>query len=231
MRKGTIAVLSLVLAAAAPAAVEAKSYNGDGYRHAHSYRQGYSHKKTYGYRKKTGTQKTYGYRKGYGAKKSYGYRNGYGARKTYGYNGYRKGYGYKRGYASRFTGRSLTGPRALAGRAMTGRAVASLSAGTSTTCLTADAQTLLGRIRAQFGNVEIVSTCRPGATIAGTNIPSKHASGQAIDFRVPGRKAEVVRWLMANDHMGGIMTYSDMDHIHVDVGARFVALNRPSGRT
>jgi hypothetical protein len=31
--------------------------------------------------------------------------------------------------------------------------------------------------------------------------------------------------------MGGIMTYSDMDHIHVDVGPRFVALNRPSGRT
>ncbi|MES1180029.1 MAG: DUF882 domain-containing protein, partial [Hyphomicrobium sp.] len=86
-------------------------------------------------------------------------------------------------------------------------------------------------IRAQFGNVEIVSTCRPGAKIAGTNYPSKHASGQAIDFRVPGRKAEVVRWLISNDRMGGIMTYSDMDHIHVDVGQRFVALNRPSGRT
>ncbi len=115
-------------------------------------------------------------------------------------------------------------------RAMTSRKV-SRRAGTSTACLTSNARNLLARIRAQFDDVEIVSTCRPGAKIAGTNHPSKHASGQAIDFRVPGRKAEVVRWLIAHDHMGGIMTYRDMDHIHVDVGPRFVALNRPSGRT
>ena len=80
-------------------------------------------------------------------------------------------------------------------------------------------------------HVEIVSTCRAGAKIAGTNYPSRHASGQAIDFRVPGRKAEVVRWLIAHHHNGGVMTYSDMDHIHVDIGPHFVALNRPSGRT
>jgi uncharacterized protein YcbK (DUF882 family) len=115
-------------------------------------------------------------------------------------------------------------------RAMTSRRIERLS-GTSTTCLTSAARNLLARIRSQFANVEIVSTCRPGARIAGTGYPSKHASGQAIDFRVPGRKAEVVRWLIANDHMGGIMTYSDMDHIHVDIGPRFVALGAPSGRT
>jgi uncharacterized protein YcbK (DUF882 family) len=116
------------------------------------------------------------------------------------------------------------------GRAMTSRNAGALS-GTSTACLTSAARNLLARIRSQFSNVEIVSTCRPGARIAGTRYPSKHASGQAIDFRVPGRKAEVVRWLIANDHMGGIMTYRDMDHIHVDVGPRFVALGAPSGRT
>ena len=99
------------------------------------------------------------------------------------------------------------------------------------TCLTSAARNLLGRIGNHFGNVEIVSTCRPGAVIEGTRTPSKHASGQAIDFRVPGKKAEVVRWLIANHHSGGVMTYSDMNHIHVDVGPRFVALNRPSGRT
>ncbi len=115
-------------------------------------------------------------------------------------------------------------------RAMTSRAISRLS-GTSTACLTSAARNLLAKIRAQFDGVEVVSTCRPGATVAGTNYQSKHASGQAIDFRVPGRKAEVVRWLIANDRMGGIMTYNDMDHIHVDVGPRFVALNRPSGRT
>jgi uncharacterized protein YcbK (DUF882 family) len=115
-------------------------------------------------------------------------------------------------------------------RSMTSRNIERLS-GTSTACLTSAARNLLARIRAQFANVEIVSTCRPGAKIAGTGYPSKHASGQAIDFRVPGRKAQVVRWLIANDHMGGIMTYSDMDHIHVDIGPRFVALGAPSGRT
>jgi uncharacterized protein YcbK (DUF882 family) len=147
MRRGYIAVLALIAAAVVPAAVQAKSYQGDGYR-------------------------------------------------------------YK-------------------SRAMTSRKVS----GHSTSCLTSSARNLLGRIRARFGNVEIVSTCRPGARIAGTRRPSRHASGQAIDFRVRGRKGEVVRWLIANHHSGGVMTYHDMDHIHVDVGPRFVALNRPSGRT
>ena len=96
-------------------------------------------------------------------------------------------------------------------------------------CLSSEARALLGRIQSRFGNVQIISTCRPGARIATSGKPSKHASGQAIDFRVPGRKKEVVNWLINNHHSGGIMTYSDMDHVHVDVGYRFVALNRPSG--
>lgn len=100
----------------------------------------------------------------------------------------------------------------------------------STGCLTSEARNLLGRIQSQFGNVQVISTCRPGARIATSGKRSKHASGQAIDFRVPGRKAEVVRWLIANHRSGGTMTYRDMDHIHVDVGGRFVALNRNSGR-
>lgn len=103
--------------------------------------------------------------------------------------------------------------------------------GSSTGCLTSEARNLLGRIKARFGNVQIISTCRKGARIATTGRPSKHASGQAIDFRVPGRKREVVQWLIANHRSGGTMTYRDMDHVHVDVGARFVALNRNSGRT
>jgi hypothetical protein len=145
MRKGSIAVLALIVASVSPTAIQAKPYSGDGYRK--------------------------------------------------------------------------------------GRATTSRSAGTSATCLTSEARNLLGRIRAKFGRVEIISTCRPGARIAGTGRPSKHASGQAIDFRVPGKKGEVVRWLIANHRSGGVMTYYDMNHIHVDVGARFVALNRPSGRT
>lgn len=102
--------------------------------------------------------------------------------------------------------------------------------GTSRSCLTARASSLLGRIERQFGPVHIVSTCRPGARIAGTGKRSKHATGEAIDFEAPrGKKAAVVKWLIANHHSGGTMTYRDMSHIHVDVGYHFVALNRPSG--
>ena len=86
-------------------------------------------------------------------------------------------------------------------------------------------RSLLGRIESKFGRVQIVSTCRPGARIAGTGRPSRHASGNAIDFRAPGRKGEVVRWLIANHKSGGVMTYNGMDHIHVDIGPHFVSLN------
>jgi hypothetical protein len=99
-------------------------------------------------------------------------------------------------------------------------------AGTSRVCLTPTARALLTRIEAHFGSVRIISTCRPGAVIAGTGRLSRHASGNAIDFDAPaGRKAEVVRWLIENHRSGGVMTYAAMSHIHVDIGRRFVALN------
>lgn len=107
----------------------------------------------------------------------------------------------------------------LADRSMTS------SAGTSRSCLTSAARALLGRIESRFGSVQIVSTCRPGARIAGSGRPSRHASGNAIDFNAPrGKKGEVVRWLAANHHSGGTMTYRGMSHIHVDIGSRFVSL-------
>ena len=112
---------------------------------------------------------------------------------------------------------------------MTGRSSSDDGGGTSRSCLTGEARSLLNSIENKFGRVEIVSTCRPGARIATTGRVSKHASGEAIDFRIPGKKKQVVQWLINNHGDGGTMTYSDMDHIHVDVGAHFVALNRPSG--
>ena len=57
------------------------------------------------------------------------------------------------------------------------------------TCLTPPARALLERIEEKFGRVKLVSTCRPGATIAGTGRPSRHASGNAIDFDAGSRKA------------------------------------------
>lgn len=104
------------------------------------------------------------------------------------------------------------------------------SGGTSRSCLQASARALLDRIESRFGPVRIVSTCRPGAVIATSGKPSKHRNGLAIDFDAGSRKAEIVRWLIANHHSGGTMTYRDMSHIHVDVGQRFVSLGSHSGR-
>jgi hypothetical protein len=91
-------------------------------------------------------------------------------------------------------------------------------------CLTAPARALLDRIERQFGPVKVVSTCRVGASIPGTQLPSRHASGNAIDLLAGSRKAAIVEWLIANHRDGGIMTYADMDHIHVDVGPHFVSI-------
>ena len=65
--------------------------------------------------------------------------------------------------------------------------------GSSRSCLKPAARALLDRIESHFGKVQIISTCRPGAVIAGTGRRSKHASGEAIDFNAGGRKAAVVQ--------------------------------------
>jgi hypothetical protein len=98
------------------------------------------------------------------------------------------------------------------------------AADASRTCLTASARALLDRIEQRFGPVQVISTCRPGAVIAGTSRPSRHASGNAVDFVAGSRKAAIVEWLVANHHGGGTMTYADMDHIHVDIGPHFVSI-------
>jgi Peptidase M15/Bacterial SH3 domain len=91
-------------------------------------------------------------------------------------------------------------------------------------CLTYAARALLERIEAKFGPVRLISTCRAGAQITGTGRPSRHASGNAVDFDAGARKAEIVEWLIANHHAGGTMTYTDMSHIHVDIGPHFVSI-------
>jgi hypothetical protein len=97
-------------------------------------------------------------------------------------------------------------------------------------CLKAPVRELLERVEAEFGPMEIISTCRPGARIAGSGRISKHATGEAVDFEAGSRKRDVVQWLIANHKAGGTMTYSDMSHIHIDVGRHFVALGAYSGR-
>ena len=98
-------------------------------------------------------------------------------------------------------------------------------ASASRSCLTSSARNLLARIEARFGTMQVISTCRPGARIAGTGRISKHASGNAVDFNAGRQKGAVLNWLIANHKSGGIMTYPRMSHIHVDIGPRFVSLS------
>jgi hypothetical protein len=90
---------------------------------------------------------------------------------------------------------------------------------------------LLDRIESRFGPVYVISGYRPGARIATTGRISRHASGNAADIDAGSRKGAIVKWLIANHHSGGTMTYADMGHIHVDIGAHFVSLGAYSGRT
>lgn len=88
----------------------------------------------------------------------------------------------------------------------------------SRSCLTAETRGVLNRLEANFGPVRVVSTCRPGAVIAGTRRPSYHRYGKAVDFHPPqGRRAEVIRWLRANNS-GMVITYARMGHVHFDTG-------------
>jgi hypothetical protein len=133
----------------------------------------------------------------------------------------------RRRAAVRTRGVRVTRSRYVPTARVTRRSTAFLRSGpgTSRACLTRPARALLARIEGQFGPVQVVSTCRPGARIAGTGRISRHASGNAVDFNAGPRKAAIVRWLIANHHTGGTMTYARMSHIHVDIGPRFVSLN------
>ncbi len=91
-------------------------------------------------------------------------------------------------------------------------------------CLTKPAHELLDKIEARFGPVRVISTCRPGARIAGSGRISRHASGNAVDFDAGSRKGAIIKWLVANHKTGGTMTYPDMSHIHIDIGQHFVSL-------
>jgi uncharacterized protein YcbK (DUF882 family) len=95
----------------------------------------------------------------------------------------------------------------------------------SINCLQPSTKALWAKVTAHWGPMRVISTCRPGAKIRGTNRTSRHAHGHAIDFYAPkGKKQAVVRWLIANHTSGGVMTYRNHGHIHIDIGPRFVSL-------
>ena len=98
------------------------------------------------------------------------------------------------------------------------------SKGAPRKCLTPAVRAVLDQIETRFGPVQVISTCRPGARIAGSGRISRHASGNAVDFEAGKRKGAIIDWLVANHKKGGTMTYPSMSHIHVDVGQHFVSL-------
>lgn len=142
--------------------------------------------------------------------------------------GKKQAYGKRRTKAAQYSGKRKSGPvgrqARLKQRAVTASHSGGGGGGASRACLQAPARALLDRIEAQFGPVSVISTCRPGAVIAGSGKPSKHRYGLAVDFDAGGRKQAIVSWLRANHHSGGTMTYARMSHIHVDIGPRFVSL-------
>jgi hypothetical protein len=87
----------------------------------------------------------------------------------------------------------------------------------SRACLTAQTRAVLAQLEGRFGGVRVISTCRPGATIAGTGRPSMHRYGRAVDFvPAPGQRAAMMSWLRA--HAGGsVITYRS-GHVHFDTG-------------
>jgi hypothetical protein len=88
-------------------------------------------------------------------------------------------------------------------------------ASSSRSCLTADTRAVLARLEARVGAVSIVSTCRPGATIAGTGRPSFHRYGKAVDFNTR-KKAAAISFLRTQGVF--VMTYCGMSHVHFNTG-------------
>jgi uncharacterized protein YcbK (DUF882 family) len=89
-------------------------------------------------------------------------------------------------------------------------------ASASRSCLTGDTRALLSRLEARFGTQKVISTCRPGAVIAGSGRPSQHRYGKAVDFHPRGNRGAILAWLRANAG-GAVITYSS-GHIHFDTG-------------
>ncbi|MGV3635306.1 MAG: peptidase M15 [Pseudorhodoplanes sp.] len=84
-------------------------------------------------------------------------------------------------------------------------------------CLTGETRALLSRFEARFGSVKVISTCRPGAVIAGSGRPSQHRYGKAVDFMPKsGQRGPMLAWLRSNAN-GAVITYGS-GHIHFDTG-------------
>jgi hypothetical protein len=133
--------------------------------------------------------------------------------------------GYRRGYAHARSQRYARGHRGHVhrghvhrGHVHRGHAPRHVHGGASASraCLTADTRRVLSGLEARFGSVRVISTCRPGAVIAGSGRPSQHRYGKAVDFVPNGNRAAMMAWLRSNAN-GAVITYAS-GHIHFDTG-------------
>jgi len=88
----------------------------------------------------------------------------------------------------------------------------------SRSCLTSDTARILNALEARVGKVSVISTC-VRKNIAGTNRPSFHSFGKAVDFNT-GNKAAAVAFLATQPVL--VMTYANMGHIHFNTGQKGV---------
>lgn len=87
----------------------------------------------------------------------------------------------------------------------------------SRACLTAQTRAVLAQLEGHFGPVKVISTCRPGAVIAGSGRPSQHRYGKAVDLvPPPGQRAAMIGWL--RQHASGMVITYRSGHVHFDNG-------------
>jgi hypothetical protein len=123
-----------------------------------------------------------------------------------------------RGYSRRYTRSHVRGyARPQARTQMRAHRHSHSGASASRGCLTGQTRQVLSGLEARFGQVKVISTCRPGAVIAGSGRPSQHRYGKAVDF-VPrsGQRGAMLAWLRANAG-GAVITYAS-GNINFDTG-------------
>ncbi|MEP9377047.1 D-Ala-D-Ala carboxypeptidase family metallohydrolase [Aquabacter sp. CN5-332] len=102
----------------------------------------------------------------------------------------------------------------------------SQSGQTSTDCVPDTLKAVLSDVSAKFGAVEVISTNRPGAVIAGTRKASLHRACRAVDFKVAtGTRRAVIAYLRADPRVQGLGIYRS-GHIHIDNGPYRVTWNK-----
>jgi len=96
----------------------------------------------------------------------------------------------------------------------------------SLACVPDSLKAVLSEIEQKFGPVRVISTHRPGATIAGSRKASLHRDCRAVDFVPPrGSRRAVIASLRADPRVQGLGLYRS-GHIHIDNGPYRVTWNR-----